>query len=82
MNLLDEFDGLMSHLNSEENGLAEEFRIALRASLRESELNALWRNCLEGGGVDNWEGYDESLEAYYDREEEISDEEIKEIIHE
>lgn len=34
----------------------------------------LWLRCLENAGVDNWEGYDESLEYYrsisnYDDEE-------------
>ena len=65
--LLIKFDELMSHLNGEENSLAEEFREALSAELDRAAADRLWRECLEAGGVDNWSGYHEALSegGYY-----------------
>lgn len=74
MSLLDKFDELLGHLNSEDNELAAEFRKQLSDKLKDAEMDALWRSCLEGGGVDNWSWYSESLEEYWQREEELEDE--------
>lgn len=65
--LLKKFDELMSHLNGEENSLAEEFREALSAELDHAADDRAWRECLESGGVDNWSGFSESLSegGYY-----------------
>jgi hypothetical protein len=30
--------------------------------------DARWRNCVEGAGVDNWEGYSYAMEEYYDED--------------
>lgn len=67
MDLLKRFDELMSHLNSEENSMAEEFREALAAKLDRAADDRLWRECLESGGVDNWSYFSESLSegGYY-----------------
>lgn len=67
--LLKKFDQLMSHLNGEENGMAEEFRKALEASEEQAYENGLWRSCLENGGVDNWSWYSESLSEYFEYKE-------------
>lgn len=65
--LLKKFDELMSHLNGEENSLAEEFREALSAELDLAADDRLWRECLESRGVDNWSGFPEALSegGYY-----------------
>lgn len=34
--------------------------------LRGLELSELKLECLEGSGVDNWEGYDYAMTEYYD----------------
>lgn len=67
LDLLKKFDELMSHLNGEENSMAEEFREALAAKLDSTADDQLWRECLESGGVDNWSGFSESLSegGYY-----------------
>lgn len=67
MYLLKKFDELMSHLNGEENSLAEEFREALSAELDLAADDRLWRECLESRGVDNWSGFPEALSegGYY-----------------
>lgn len=57
MSLLEKFDELMSHLNSEENSLAGEFRKGLIKAIDKAEDDANWRSCLEAGGVDNWEWF-------------------------
>jgi len=71
MSLIKKFEDLLSHLNSEENGMAEEFKAELEEYIKSSEDDALWRNCLENGGVDNWGYYSESLHdgGYFDDEE-------------
>lgn len=51
---LAKFDRLMSHLNSEENEMAAEFRKELESLVEDSE----WLSCLEAAGVDNWGGID------------------------
>ena len=58
LDLLKKFDELMSHLNGEENSLAEEFREALSAELDRAADDRLWRECLK---VDNWPGFTEAL---------------------
>lgn len=67
LDLLKKFDELMSHLNGEENSMAEEFREALAAKLDSAADDRLWRECLESGGVDNWSWFSESLSegGYY-----------------
>lgn len=71
MSLLKKFDELMSLLNGEESIMAEEFREELAARLKEADDDGLWRECLEGGGVDNWSWYSESLHqgGYFNDEE-------------
>lgn len=54
---LAKFDALMSHLNSEENEMAAEFRKELESLVVDADKLA----CLEAGGVDNWEFYRDSL---------------------
>lgn len=54
---LAKFDALMSHLNSEENELAAEFRKELEGLVVDADKLA----CLEAGGVDNWDFYHDSL---------------------
>ncbi|QHJ80130.1 MAG: hypothetical protein [Caudoviricetes sp.] len=39
---------------------------ALQNDSKIAERDALWRSCLEDGGVDNWEWYSESLGEYYE----------------
>lgn len=67
LDLLKKFDELTSLLNGEENSMAEEFREALAAKLDRAADDRLWRECLEGGGVDNWSWFYESLSVggYY-----------------
>lgn len=62
--LLARFDDLLSHLNSEENDMALEFREELvKASHKLEKLEAL-----ENYGVDNWEGYGEAVSSISDDE--------------
>lgn len=35
-----------------------------KAEYDELLANQRWVDCLEGAGVDNWEGYDEAVELY------------------
>lgn len=56
MSILKKFDQLMSHLNGEDNSMAEEFRGALEKVQEESKF----LNCLEACGVDNWDGYSDA----------------------
>ena len=53
MSILKKFDQLMSHLNGEDNSMAEEFRAELEKVQEDSEF----LECLEACGVDNWGGY-------------------------
>ena len=76
--LLSNFDKLMSHLNAEENDMAEQLKSQLEKYVKEAEDNGLWRQCLENGGVDNWSWYSEALSegGYYgDEDEEDEDDE-------
>ena len=69
--LLVKFDSLMSHLNGEDNSMAASFRKALEEKIESASDDELWRECLEAGGVDNWEGFSESLcDGGYHTEEE------------
>lgn len=73
--LLSDFDALLDHLNSEDNGMAIRLRSKLESYIKTAEDDAIWRGCLEGGGVDNWEGYSDSLhEGGYCSEEDEDDE--------
>jgi cytochrome c556 len=56
MSILNKFDQLMSHLNGEDNSMAEEFREALEKVQEESEF----LECLKACGVDNWDGYSDA----------------------
>lgn len=59
--ILEHFDQLMSHLNGEENSMAEEFRAALEKVQEDSEF----LNCLKSCGVDNWDGYSDAQEMMW-----------------
>lgn len=61
-----------------------EVKISIKR-LAELEDKEYKLNCLEAGGVDNWEGYSFSLESYFkekEKEEQIDDclEEIGEVL--
>lgn len=56
--LLNKFDSLLSHLNSEDNDMAHEFETMLQESCK--RLDKL--DALEAGGVDNWSGYGDCFE--------------------
>ena len=56
MSILKKFDQLMSHLNGEENSMAEEFRAELKKVQEKSEF----LDCLKACGVDNWDGYSDA----------------------
>lgn len=56
MSILKKFDQLMSHLNGEENSMAEEFRVELEKV--QEKLGFL--DCLKACGVDNWDGYSDA----------------------
>ena len=64
MSLLKQFDALMGHLNSEDNGMAEEFRRDLEAALTAQEDDLAFLNCLHNAGVDNWDGYGLAIEEW------------------
>lgn len=66
--ILEHFDQLMSHLNGEENSMAEEFRIALEKVQEDSEF----LECLKSAGVDNWDGYSEAQEMMWPEDEDES----------
>lgn len=55
------FDQLMSHLNGEENSMAEEFRTALEKVQEDAEF----LQCLKNQGVDNWDGYSDAQEMMW-----------------
>lgn len=61
MSILKKFDQLMSHLNGEENSMAEEFRAELEKVQEESEF----LNCLKACGVDNWDGYSDAQQMMW-----------------
>ena len=56
MSILKKFDQLMSHLNGEDNSMAEEFRAELEKVQEKSEF----LDCLKDCGVDNWDGYSDT----------------------
>lgn len=64
MNLLKQFDALMSHINSEDNELAEEFRKNLEETLNDQEEDLAFLGCLRNAGVDNWGGYEFAIEEW------------------
>lgn len=73
MSLYAKFDALMSHLNSEENELAAEFRKDLEKVLDKLEADSEFLNALRCAGVDNWDGYSyaqEMLDGDSEEEEE------------
>lgn len=63
-NIVDSFKYLMSYLNGEDNDLAGEFLVQLKEFVGNAYDDRLWLDCLEGAGVDNWEGYDYAQDAY------------------
>lgn len=66
--ILQKFDQLMSHLNGEENSMAEEFREELESVQEDAEF----LNCLRAAGVDNWDGYSEAQEMMWPEDEDES----------
>lgn len=64
--MLEQLEELLSHLNAEDNEMALEFKAKLKQLQEKADKDALWRECLEAGGVDNWSGYSESLQEYWD----------------
>lgn len=68
MSILNKFDQLMSHLNGEENSMAEEFREALEKVQKDSEF----LECLKSAGVDNWDGYSEAQEMMWPEDDDES----------
>lgn len=61
MSIVKKFDQLMSHLNGEDNSMAEEFRAELEKVQEDSEF----LNCLKSCGVDNWDGYSDAQEMMW-----------------
>ncbi|XAO43527.1 hypothetical protein pC_0016 [Aeromonas phage phiA050] len=55
----------MSHLNGEDNSMAEEFRAELEKVQEDSEF----LECLKSAGVDNWDGYSEAQEMMWPEDE-------------
>ena len=64
--MLEMLEELLSHLNAEENDMALEFKAKLKQLQDKADKDALWRECLTSGGVDNWSWYSESLQEYWD----------------
>ncbi|QHR68797.1 hypothetical protein HWD01_gp55 [Escherichia phage flopper] len=64
--MLEQLEELLSHLNAEDNEMALEFKAKLKQLQEKADKDALWRECLEAGGVDNWSWYSESLQEYWD----------------
>ncbi|AWP47866.1 hypothetical protein HOR81_gp48 [Escherichia phage ST32] len=64
--MLEQLEELLSHLNAEDNKMALEFKAKLKQLQEKADKDALWRECLEAGGVDNWSWYSESLQEYWD----------------
>lgn len=64
--MLEMLEELLSHLNAEDNDMALKFKAKLKQLQDKAEKDALWRSCLESGGVDNWSWYSESLQEYWD----------------
>ena len=58
MSLKQRFETLLSHLNSEENGMALDLLQAIEVA--DERLDKLDR--LEAFGVDNWSGYGDAME--------------------
>lgn len=65
MSIVKKFDQLMSHLNGEDNSMAEEFRAELEKVQEDSEF----LECLKSAGVDNWDGYSEAQEMMWPEDE-------------
>lgn len=63
--MLEQLEELLSHLNAEDNKMALEFKAKLKQLQEKADKDALWRECLEAGGVDNWSWYSESLQEYW-----------------
>lgn len=64
--MLEQLEELLSHLNAEDNEMALEFKAKLKQLQDKADKDALWRECLVSGGVDNWSWYSESLQEYWD----------------
>lgn len=65
MSIVKKFDQLMSHLNGEDNSMAEEFCAELEKVQEDSEF----LECLKSAGVDNWDGYSEAQEMMWPEDE-------------
>lgn len=61
--LIQDFDDLLSHLNSEENDMALALRQKLCDHLEEQGERLEKLDALEAHGVDNWEGYDLAMSS-------------------
>ncbi|AZV02055.1 hypothetical protein Arno162_15 [Pectobacterium phage Arno162] len=55
--LMERFDDLLSHLNSEENDMALELRADLEAFITNTNMSVAFLEALQDAGVDNWDGY-------------------------
>lgn len=62
MSLSKKFDQLMSHLNGEDNEMADEFRKELVELCATAQDDGNWRAAFEAAGVDNWSGCDYAYE--------------------
>lgn len=49
--------------------VANDIKAKAIAVIEEARDDALWRECLENGGVDNWEWYGDSLTLYWEAQE-------------
>lgn len=65
MSIVKKFDQLMSHLNGEDNSMAEEFR----AELEKVQEDSKFLECLKSAGVDNWDGYSEAHQMMWPEDE-------------
>lgn len=47
--------------------VAKDVQAKAEAVIKQAEKDAFFIECLEAGGVDNWEWYSDSLEPYWER---------------
>lgn len=71
--MLEQFDALMEHLGSREDEMARAVRTLLENYISEAESSALWLECLEGAGVDNWSGFDYAQDMFSENSHESDD---------
>lgn len=65
-NSLKKFDDLMSHLNSEDNDMAQEFREHLIEGIDKWREASIIISTLYEHGIDNWVGYDDAMQDAYE----------------